>query len=724
MRLLDLPQRSHLKRLIVQEEDWARESPEHLLSMAQQMFLIRCFEQRLLELQERELVHGPVHSSIGQEAVAVGAVAALRRSDKIAGTHRAHHQYLSKALWYYSPPDYNPLSDGITEKMREAVQVVLAEIMGLSAGCCGGRGGSMHLHNEQIGVVGTNAIVAGGIPIATGAAWAERFRQTDGVVVCFFGDGALNQGAFHEALNLAVLWKVPIVYFLENNLYAVATRAEEACSVNRLCERATGYGMAAIQVDGMDAVAVKLAVSEAINRRSELGLPCLIEAETYRFCHHAGAAPGSAYGYRSEQEEAQWRVRDPLDQCVRRLTGLGLLDSGKEEQLRQHAARCVEEAVHFCTEPSGGSAVKVRESLWPDPRTLQEGVRDETVVKRDGFVESYDVKCSREVRYVDAISEVIGRWMEKDPRVVVVGEEVANMGGGAYGATRGLAERFPDRVLNTPISEAAFCGLACGAAMSGLKPVVEIMFPSFALVAADQLFNQIGQLRYIYGARVDIPLVARTRVAIGCGYGGQHSLDPTALFALFPGWRIFAPSNPFDYIGLFNSAMVSSSPVLIVEHHALYNQKGNIPDGQLDYMVRPGQALLVSRGRHVTVVAYSYMVSLVSKAAQTLEAEGVEAEIVDLRTLDTAGLDYSLIGSSLRKTGALLTVEQAPASNSIGARIVAECQRRFFEYLDGPCMSLTGVDVPNPVSRKLEQAALPDVQKIADAIRQVARRRT
>lgn len=723
MKLHDLKKRARLYKLTVQEDDWQAESRAHLLAMAQQMMLIRRFEERLLELKNEGLVHGPVHSSIGQEGAAVGAVSALRPSDKITGTHRAHHQYLAKALSHYAPPGWAPLSDGITGKMQEVVCELLAEIMGLSAGCCGGRGGSMHLYHEEAGVMGTNAIVAGGIPLSTGVAWAGKFLGTGNVVLSFFGDGAVNQGAFHEAANLAALWGVPIIYFVENNLYAVGTNVSSACSVDELCERAAGYGMAAIQVDGMDPVAVKLAVSHAITHRDGTGLPCLIEAQTYRFFHHAGDIPGSAYGYRDKEEEAEWGARDPLSLCVQRLGSLGVLDEEKKERLWQNAERSVNEAVAFCTEGLDGKPLMVKESLWPDPATLQKGLRDQTVTTQPGCIESDDVECTREVKYVDAIAEVTGRWLEKDPRVVVIGEEVANLGGGAYGATAGLAERFPGRVINTPISEAGFCGLACGAAMAGLKPVVEIMFPNFALVAADQLFDQIGQLRHIYGGKVDIPLVARTRVATGCGYGAQHSMDPVALFSLFPGWRILAPANPFDYIGLFNVAMTSASPILMVEHHALYGEKGRIPEGPPDHLVQIGKARLVAEGRDVTVLAWSCMVTPALEAAEMLAAEGLEVEVLDLRTLDPAGVDYQSVGDSLKRTGALVTVEQPPTSNSIGARIVAECQRRFFDYFDGPAISVTGADVPIPVSQRLESAVLPDVAAIADAFRAAARRK-
>jgi 2-oxoisovalerate dehydrogenase E1 component len=322
------------------------------------------------------------------------------------------------------------------------------------------------------------------------------------------------------------------------------------------------------------------------------------------------------------------------------------------------------------------------------------------------------------VRYSDAIAESMGGWLAKDPSVVVIGEEVANMKGGAYGATRGLPDRFPDKILNTPISEAGFCGVAAGAAMNGMHPIVEIMYSSFVLVAADQIFNQIGQLSHIYGGTIDLPLVLRVRVAIGFGFGAQHSLDPAALFHLFPGWQVFAPSTPFDYVGLFNVAMHSKRPTVLLEHHELYGRKGKIPEGQLDYLVRPGRAKVIRTGADITLVTYSATTRQALEAARLLKEEGVDVEVIDLRTLDRANTDFESIGESLKKTGRMLTVEQAPRSGSIGPHIITECVDRFDEYLKFPPRSLAGPSVPIPVSRPLEALCLLDAERISQAIRE------
>jgi len=248
--------------------------------------------------------------------------------------------------------------------------------------------------------------------------------------------------------------------------------------------------------------------------------------------------------------------------------------------------------------------------------------------------------------------------------------------------------------------------------MSGMRSIIEIMFPDFSLVAADQIFNQIGKARHMYGNTTDIPLVLRTRIAVGCGYGGQHSMDPVGLYALFSGWRIIAPSNAFDYIGLFNTAMQSNDPVLIIEHHFLYPLKFKVPEDELDYFIPFNKARIVTEGKDITLIAYGVMAYRCERLISRFMDKGISVEIIDLRTIDLPGLDFQTIAESLKKTGAAIIVEEAPANLSIGAKIAASLTEMCFDYLDGPVMRLTSLDVPNSVSRMLEQAAMIDDETI------------
>ena len=716
-KLIELEAPAVCRMLQTTEADWRAIPPNDLIRMLFLLHLIREFETKVLDFKDAGLVHGPAHSSIGQEAVAAAMAVALRKPDMVASTHRAHGHFLSKALVYYAPDDHQPLLDPITPEMQTAVNRTLAEIMGLKDGWCGGRGGSMHLYDAASGNLGSNAIVGGGIPIATGAAWAQKLQNKDSVVVCLFGDGAINQGCFHEVANMAAVWQIPILYLIENNLYAVATHASESSYVKELGLRTVGYGFDSLSADGMDPVSMYVAIRDAIDKMRREPFPFCIEAKTYRYYHHGGRLPGSAYGYRSHEEEAEWLKRDPIQVFPTKLAQLGVITNGDNERLHALAKDCVGKAVDFCTNESD-SRRYIPALGWPSAESVEQHLRcQEDVFTSIEFVEREAFQELATMTYAEAISAAILRNMERDERIFVLGEEVANLRGGCYGATKGLKEIFPERLFNTPISETGFVGMAGGLASVGLRPVVEIMFPDFALMSSDQLFNQIGKLRHIYGGRVCFPLVLRTRVAIGYGYGGQHSMDPSGFFALFPGWRIVAPSTAFDYIGLFNTAMRFEDPVLIIEHGLLYPKEDQIPVDNMDYFIAYGKARLLRAGTDVTVLTYLTSVAKCLQAAEALSAaEGISAEVIDLRTLDYVGMDYDTIGESVQKTGSVLIVDQAPRSLSLSARISDEIQERFFDYLDCPVRKVTALDVPVPVSKKLEEAVLPSLDQIGTAM--------
>ncbi len=683
------------------------------------LHIIREFENAVLDLKDHNLVHGPVHVSIGQEANAAAAAVVLQKPDLVGSTHRAHGHFLAKALMYYAPQDFNPMVQTVTEDMQQAVNKTMAEIMGLKTGWCSGRGGSMHLCDPLSGNVGSNGIVGGGIPLATGTAWAEKLRNGARIVVSFFGDGAINQGCFHEVANMASLWDLPVVYFVENNLYAVATATCTSSSCINLGLRSLSYGIDSIIVDGMDPVAVYSALKRVTAAIRSNNRPFLIESETYRFHHHAGRLAGSPFGYRTRDEEKEWQTKDPLIVYVQSLIEQKLLSDGDNTDIRSKARESVDKAVSFCTVKTKKTII-VPDENWPDAADLVRDVRcNDNVFDNLTFVEKDHFTNFTEMSYVDAIAAATLRNMEHDDRVFVLGEEVANLNGGAYRATRGIKEVFPQRLINTPISECGFVGMAGGAAMDGLRPIIEIMYPDFALVACDQLFNQIGKLRHMYGGQASFPLVVRTRVAIGQGYGGQHSMNPAGLFGLFSGWRIMAPSNAFDYIGLFNSAVRFNDPVLVIEHTDLYERKGQVPVDTMDYFVAYGKAKVVRPGSDVTVLTYLTGVEDALTAADSVAAEGLDVEVVDLRTLDYAGLDFDTIATSVEKTGLVIILEQVPRSMGIASRISDEIQERFYDFLDAPIEKITAPDVPPPVSRSLETAMIPDLDYIKARLRQV-----
>lgn len=723
MKVKPVPLNLDYKKVTIQREDYEKTDLPLLINMAFEIFLIRKFENMLLNLAADGCIHGPVHTSIGHEACAVGAMAVLSPTDKIASTHRAHHHYLAKLIRSNLPSGINLSKDNLPIELIDEISRLMGEVMGLSIGCCEGRGGSMHLRNPEIGFIGSNAIVAGGVPLATGAAFASKFNVEKSVTICFIGDGAVNQGVFHESVNLAGIWKLPIIFFIENNQYAVGTSVKDSTGMDDLAQKGCAYNCVNRIVDGMDPIAVMSSINDAVRTINETQLPVLIEAKCYRFNHHAGPVAGSNFGYRTKEEEINWGKQDPYSAYPEKLIKYNLLTEEQITQLQEKAKEIVDLAVEKCTTKYDKVFV-VRKELLPDVNKVEEGLRSiGSEFNGIAFHEKEDFTEFREITYSNAIATVTGWNMENDEKVFVLGEEVANFGGGPYGATKGLFQKYPNRVLNTPISEAGFVGLAGGAAMAGLRPVIEIMFADFSLVAADQLFNQIGKLRHMYGNTTNMPVVVRIRIAIGCGYGGQHSMDPVGIFSSFSGWHIVAPSNAFDYIGLFNSAMRCMDPVLVLEHHLLYPEKSNIPAGNLDYFVKMGKAKIVRQGADITVLTYSSGVTLCLDAAKELECDGIDAEVIDLRTVSPKDIDYETVGRSLKKTGGILIVEQASRSMCIGQDISYECQLRFFDDLDGPIALLSGLDIPYPVSRQLEDRCIPDVHQVKKMILMVAKRK-
>ncbi|TFC37985.1 alpha-ketoacid dehydrogenase subunit alpha/beta [Cryobacterium sp. TMT2-42-4] len=703
-------------------QDWKSADPALLATMLGQLHLIRAFEETVLELAGDGLVHGPAHSSIGQEGGAVGSIVGLGSTDAINGSHRGHHQFLAKAINHVSGGVLD-LGSLVSADIQTVLQKTLAEILGLAQGYCHGRGGSMHLQWFEAGALGTNAIVGGGVPLAAGNAWAQKHAGTTDVTVSYFGDGATNIGSVLETMNLAAAWKLPLAFFIENNLYAVSTTVEEATAEPRLSARALGFGIPSWRVDGMDPLAVHLATKEAEGvMRSGQG-PAVVEVEVYRFFHQNGPYPGSAFGYRTKEEEAAWRARDPLVRVAREMIALGQIDEAGDAEVRAQAQSAMRDAVAQLLEADPESAGKrrIRPELWPDTDFVNVGVRGDASELNDlRTLEPTAHTGELEVKkFVDVVAAVMDRRMADDPRIVVMGEDVHRLNGGTNGATKGLAKKYEGRVLGTPISENAFAGLGGGLALDGrYRPVVEFMYPDFMWVAADQVFNQIGKARHMFGGDNPVPLVLRTKVAMGSGYGSQHLMDPAGIFATSPGWRIVAPSSPADYIGLMNTALALQDPVLVIEHVDLYADTGEVPAGDLDYFIPLGKAALRREGTEVTVISY---LSMVKHVLEAVEQTGIDADVIDLRWLDRASIDWDTIGASIQKTNSVLIVEQGARGTSYGGWLSDEIQRRFFDYLDQPVERVTGGEASPSISRVLERAAIARTEEVVAGLEIITR---
>ena len=701
-------------------DDWKNADPQLLRTMLGQLHLIRAFEERLLNLSSQALVHGPVHSSIGQEGGAVGSIIGLSSDDAVSGSHRGHHQFLAKVIGHVSGGtlDLDNLVDG---ELRAVLKRSMAEILGLAEGFSGGRGGSMHLQWLEAGALGTNAIVGGGAPMAAGNAMAQKRAGTDRLTVNYFGDGSSQIGSVLETMNLAAAWKLPFAFFIENNKYAVSTLADDITADPRFSVRGQGFGIPSWRVDGMNPLAVHLAMQEAAERMRAGEGPAVIEAEVYRFFHQNGPFPGSAFGYRTKDEEAEWKARDPLERMATELLALDLIDEdgikGVREQAKDAMAAISREFLEEDPEREGKQ--RIIPVLWPDPATVDDGIRsDASELEALQAVEPADISGEwRDVKFVDAVAQVMDRRMGEDDRILVMGEDVHRLGGGTNGATKGLVEKYgEDRVIGTPISENAFFGVGTGLALDGrYRPVVEFMYPDFMWVAADQVFNQAGKVRHMFGDNNTVPLVLRTKVAMGIGYGSQHLMDPAGIFATQPGWRIVAASSAADYVGLMNAALALEDPVLVIEHVDLYGRADSVPEGDLDYIIPPGSAAVKRAGSDVTVLTY---LSMVHHSLEAVEQTGIDAEVVDLRWLDRASIDWETIGESIKKTGNVVIVEQGARDTGYGAWLSDEIQRRFFDWLDQPVQRVTGGVASPSISKVLERAAIAKTEEVVEGLEQ------
>jgi 2-oxoisovalerate dehydrogenase E1 component len=475
----------------------------------------------------------------------------------------------------------------------------------------------------------------------------------------------------------------------------------------------------------MDPLAVYLATSEAVAHMRAGGGPTVVEADVYRYFHQNGPFPGSAFGYRSKEEEKEWRDRDPMALITSHLLRRGILTETEVTRCTERAKAEMEAVANELLEPVPGGKPgqrQIKQRLWPDPDFRDVGVRGD-LSEFDGIrtaeLTSFPGKLE-ERKFIDVVAEVMGRRMTEDERIVVLGEDVHRLKGGTNGATRGLAEAFPDRVLGTPISENAFAGLAGGIAIEGrYRPVVEFMYADFMWVAADQLFNQIGKARHMFGGSGDVPLVLRSKVAMGTGYGSQHSMDPAGILATAPGWRIAAPSTPFDYIGLMNSALRCNDPVVVLEHVDLYPTTGQVPAQDLDFCLPVGKAAVRRTGSALTVLTYLAMTSYVLEA---VENSDIDVEVIDLRWLDRASIDWDTIGVSIRKTNNVLIAEQGALGTSYGGWLADEIQRRFFDWLDQPVQRVTGGEASPSISKVLERAAIAQADEVAAELKRITGR--
>ena len=722
-------------------------TPEEAIAILEDMLVIRELEEMIVKLRSgayepiREFNYrGPTHVSVGQEGTAAGACSALLLVDNITSTHRGHGESLAKGTVAIRQMTDEQLRKRVPQcpantrvelleaALEEHVYRTICELFGKDDGYCRGRGGSMHIADFTVGHLGANAIVGGGVPIATGAALANRYLERGNVVCCFAGDGAYANGVVLESLNFAAQAQftnhladglkggLPIVFLVCNNHYGMTHRSDdEVMGVQRMARRAAGFAdnnLHAEVVNGMNVLAVRDAVQRAAKLCREGKGPVFLDVDCYRYWGHSLSDPRNEY--RTKEEEAAWKAIDPIETYKQELLGAGALDAEGmatiEKRVRERNARAAKRAA-AAADPA---ARDVLTFMYTDTKC-------ETVPPEFAKVELQgplpEIKRTNgELTYKDALKEALVQEMARDGRVIFYGEDVADYGG-AFKVTKGLLETFGrSRVFNTPISEACICGTGCGAAMNGLRPVVELMYFDFALMSSDQISNQAAKWHYMSGAQTEVPLVIRASAGAGKGYGGQHSQTLESMFCHIPGLYVVYPATPYDAKGLLKSAIRDNNPVLFVESQALYGMKGPVPEE--DYLVPLGVADIKRAGDDITLVAWGPLVHDCLKAADQLKtAQGVSAEVIDLRSL--VPLDLETIVRSVQKTGRCVVASQAVHIGSYTGEIASTIQDVAFDYLDAPVKRVGAKNGIAPQSHILEAAFLPNANDILAAARAI-----
>ncbi|HEV8553462.1 MAG TPA: thiamine pyrophosphate-dependent enzyme [Casimicrobiaceae bacterium] len=658
-------------------------SPAELLRLYEQMLLLRRFELAAQIACRKGETPGFLHLYIGQEASGVGVCAHLRKTDWITSTHRGHGHALAKGM---SP------------------NTLMAELYGKSDGCCGGRGGTMHLYDPSCGLFGTNGMVGGGIPSAVGAALSASVRGTDDIAVAFFGDGATNHAAFHESLNFAGVLRAPVVFVCENNLYATATALSSVTLNPEIATRASAYGIAGVAVDGNDLLAVWQVMKEATARaRQGLG-PMLIEVKTYRVvAHHEGDSVLA--GYRTQSEVDAWARRDPI-RLLRDdwLLALQLASAHQLDEIEERVKAQVQDAVTFA-----------RNSPEPDPSTVARHVYAEPINPPAALAGNSPNSVTVTTGWLDAVRDGLAEEMRRDPLILYFGEGIAERGG-TFAHTKNLFLEFgARRMVDTPISELGFTGASLGAAATGVRCIADLMFADFLFEAAGQIVLQAAKLRYMSNGQMHAPMVIRAGAGAVRSAGPHHSGMYHPVWAHIPGLIVCVPSTPADAKGLMKTALRAGDPVLMLESKALLATRGEVPAG--DHLVPFGVARIARAGTDLTIAAAGQIVHLALEAAQSLQAQGVSCEVIDLRTIQP--LDVDTVAQSVRKTGRLLVADEGWSMCGVGAELGQAMHELAFDYLDGPVARLHTDAMSHPFAPALERAMLINVELIVATSLQV-----
>ena len=634
------------------------------------LYRIRRAEEAVVRVYPSDKIKSPVHLSIGQEAISVGVCEALGPEDIVFGTYRSHALYLAKTA------DLNGF---------------FAELYGKSTGCSKGKGGSMHLANVAKGMMGTSAVVATTIPQAVGYAYAIKVRKEKKVVVVFMGDGATEEGVFHESLNFAALKNLPIIFICENNLFAIHTHQNQRQSLAEIGGIVRAHGIPTHRIDNNNSLELyNLVRLEAQAIRSGQSGPIFIECMTCRWKEHVGPNDDFGLGFRSAQDVQKWKDADELNVIGE------LIAPDRRIQIEAEVDASIKDAIEFA-----------EQSLFPEPAELYTDVLKEHL-NQPTLAPTFHA-LERELSFVDAVQEALDQEMGRDESVIVFGLDVDDPKA-ILGTTRNLPQKYgASRVFGTPLAEDAMTGVAIGMAIAGLRPVHIHIRMDFLMLAMNQLVNMAAKSRYTFGGQVSVPLVVRSMIGRSWGQGAQHSQAFHSFFMHVPGIKVVAPSNPFDAKGCLMAAIRDDNPVIYIEHRLLHLQKGPVPEQA--YEVLPGKARVTYVGSDVTLVGISHMQLECIRAHRYLQGVDIEAEVIDPIWLSP--LDLETIYTSVAKTRRLIIVDNGWTTCGAAAEIAAHVAQHFEGHADIRIRRMGFEPVTCPTTPSLEAHFYPNPRSIA-----------
>ena len=631
------------------------------------MLRSRFFEAKLSDLFKEGVFYGTTHLSIGQEASHVGLIAGLDKSDWIVPTHRCH--------------GFNIARGTKPEKM-------FAEMFGSRYGVCRGLGGSMHMTEISTCNAGSSAIVGSGVPIATGLAFALKRKGRDNIAVAIFGDGATSRGSVHEAMNMASVWNIPVLFYLENNHYGMSASEKNAISTDNLSLRADGYSIKHIKIDGNDVALVRDTVADARKYILENNRPFFIEVDTYRLCGHSKS---DRLVYRTREEEEMWRKKDPICRFSSSLIEKGVICEDDYHRMEKEIDEEIEDA-YIKAEAEKDDALTLREldSFLCAPSPISRNTKGEV----------------HKASYRRAIYEALDEILREDASAFLMGEDIG-LYGGCFGVTSDLYEKHPGKVLETPVSEEGFTSIAVGASMLGLHPIVEIMYADFSTLASDPLINHAAKTYFMSAGQLNCPLVYRSPIGSGTGHGSQHTANIESMFLNTPGLIVVAPSDPYSAKALLKSAHRDNNPVLFFEHKGLYDTQGDV--GDENTYLPLGKAIVSEYGSELLLIGYSHAFHTAFESTEDIREM---ITYIDLATISPLDKD-TIIGyaSSFDK---ILIVQDTPECGSVGDSVISLIARNCNGRKD--IRLVAARSLPIPFSRNLEKNVIPTTEEIRKAV--------